>query len=82
MKLLTGVENMVPAGKHNLKVVIGTGTAVLQYEVDGEGFLDVPDTSVSASTGLSVDLPNCTVKTTLTGDAQVWLNLVARVDRA
>ena len=75
-QLLTGVETVRSAGTHNLKIVIGTGTAVLQYQVTTEGFLDVPNTSVSASTGVNVELPKCKVKAVLTGDAAVYISKV------
>jgi len=76
MKLTTAIEYQQAAGTYNYKVVIGTGTAVLNYQVEYEGFLEVPSTSVSASTGVSVELPSCRVTATLTGDAQVYLNRV------
>jgi len=72
-ELLTGVERANAKGDYNNKVVIGTGTAVLQYQVNNEGFNDVPNTSVSASTGVDIALPSCRIKAVLTGDAQVWL---------
>ena len=75
-QLLTGVEHVRSAGTHNFKVVIGTGTAVLQYQVTTEGFDDIPNTTLSASTGLTITLPKCKVKATLTGDAAVYISKV------
>jgi len=76
------LETAIPTGRsrgnHNFKVIIGTGTAVLQYSVENEAFGDVPNTTVSASTGLNVKLPACRVQAVLTGDAQAWITDVER----
>jgi hypothetical protein len=77
-KLASGQQESKGAGTYNIQVSIGTGTALLQYSTDGLSFVTIPDTSVSASTGLTLDLPSCAVKATLTGDAQMSINQVRR----
>lgn len=78
MANVTGVEQDVQSGFYNIQIEIGTGTAVLKYATDELGFIDVPDSSVSASTGISIDLPLCRLKATLTGDAVVSINEIRK----
>lgn len=77
-KLLTGVETSVSSGTHNIQVVIGTGTAKIQYSTDSLAFIDVPLSSVTASSGFDISLPSCSIKAVLTGDAELAINQVRR----
>jgi len=76
--LQTGVSTSMASGTHNVQVVIGTGTAKLQYSTDSLAFIDIPSSSVSASSGFDVSLPSCSIKAVLTGDATLAINQVSR----
>ncbi len=77
-KLENNVSTPIGAGTHNVQVVIGTGTALLQYSTDSLSFIEIPTTSVSASIGFELELPSCAVKAILTGDAELAINYVKR----
>lgn len=56
---------------------IGSGTATLQVSVDGRAFQDHPDLkSITNASGI-VLLPECQVKASLSGSADLVLELVA-----
>ncbi len=70
--LLTGVETQIRNAiqDYTVTIKIGTGTALVEYDVDGLGFQNlIAVTAVSDQ--LIATLPPCKVKATLTGDAQV-----------
>ena len=75
MKLLTATPVTVGSGIYNVSVAIGTGTAKLQYSVEGESFIDITDSSTN-TTPYNVELPNCQIQSIITGDSEVWLNTV------
>ncbi len=77
-KLLTGVEKSVGQGTYNLRIVSTSGDAKLQYKVADEAYGDIPDAVFTGATdtGLDLDLPSCFVKSTITGDGVVHLNLI------
>jgi hypothetical protein len=72
MLLLNGVEETVSRfDSYTLTVNAGTGTALVEYSVDGMGFQELmPLTSTDDNFELP-SLPACKIKATLTGDAQV-----------
>ena len=77
-KLLTAVPISFPAGRHNVKMVMTSGDARIQWAVDGVTFSDVPGTVKTADDGFSIDLPNCRIQSVITGDAVVDINKVSR----
>jgi hypothetical protein len=76
MQLLTATPVIVRAGEYNMYTAMSSGTSKLQYNIEGAGFIDIPDTSKTASEGINVTLPNCTVQSVLTGDATLYLNTI------
>ena len=75
--LETATPLAIGSGTYNLKYTMSSGTAKLQYSVDGEAFGDVPDTSKTSSTGITVLLPSCRVQSVLTGDAELRITKVS-----
>jgi hypothetical protein len=75
-QLEDSVELMWPGGESNLRYEITSGTAKLQYQVANEGFVDIPDTDKTASTGITVTLPGGRIQAVLTGDAQMWITRI------
>lgn len=76
MQLLTGVPRGLGRGTHTLTIRIGTGTAQLQYAVDGIAMEDVPDSTYTANADENKSLPECQVQVILTGDATAYIGLV------
>jgi hypothetical protein len=72
--LATGVETPTKRGLYILDVIIGTGTADVEISTDGQAFSPITDASFSASDQKQIQLPDCKIKATLTGDAVVTLN--------
>lgn len=70
-KLINGREVDAAKGTYVYIVEIATGSAKLQMKtVEMDAFLDVPDSSVTASTILKLDLPiSCIIKAVTTDDA-------------
>jgi len=64
------------SGTYNLKYVMASGDARLQWSVDNEDFTDVPDSVQTSTTGKTVDLPSCRVQSVLTGDATLAITKV------
>ena len=75
-KLLTDEPFRAAGGEHNIKMIMGTGTGKLQLQVADEAYVDVPDSSVSASDSYTIDIPACRIKAVLTGDAACYITRI------
>ncbi len=79
MELLTATPARMANGTYNVKMDMSSGDARLQWRVGKIiTFQDIPDTVKTASAGFTLDLPNCTVQSLITGDATVQISLVRR----
>ena len=78
MKLLTATPEVISAGTYNLKMIMTTGDARIQYEShsDGEGFTDSSESVKAADFEGTIKLPKGRVQSLITGDATVYLNLI------
>ena len=74
MKLATGVPINKPQGNYILTASIGAGTSLLEMSVDNGDFVEVPNSSLSASSIDKITLPTCKLRATLAGDAELWIN--------
>ena len=74
-ELFTGIEYRVSSGDYNIKVIT-TGTAVLQYRVLNESFTTITGVDYTSNADGTIELPSCTVKPTLTGDAVMYLTKI------
>ena len=76
MQLLTATPVTVRAGLYNIYTAMSSGTSKLQYNIEGAGFIDIPDTPKTQSAGIDLTLSNCSVQSILTGDATLYLNTI------
>ncbi len=76
MAILNGTEQTIQRGIYNIQVVIGGGTADIQYSTDELDFGTIDGANYTASGGDNYNLPRCKVKAVLTGDAQVSINRI------
>ena len=74
--LVTATPLPLGSGTYNLKYVMTSGDARLQWSVDNEDFEDVPDSVQTSTTGKTVELPSCRVQSLLTGDATLAITKV------
>lgn len=63
-------------GYKNVQMSITSGDVKLQYSTNGLPYVDVPDSTKTASTGFNVSLPTCDIKAIITGVAEVSVNKV------
>lgn len=63
-------------GRFAAQVTMSAGTADLQMALDGVTFQDISNASWSASGDAILELPRCTVRATLTGDATLNIKRV------
>lgn len=75
MQLLNGVVTKLESGNYVFNAVIGTGTAALEISLEGEAFTVLENSSLSASGNGFMQLPICSIRATLTGDALMYLKL-------
>ena len=78
MKLLTATPQPITPGYYNIKMDMSSGDARIQWKLEVDTFQDVPDSIKTASTGFTVQLPNCIVQSLITGDATVEITPVEK----
>ncbi len=71
MKLNNGAQTPLVKSNYIVVVHMTSGTAKLSIVVDDLPAVDLPDTNWATSTAVQVQLPNCQLIATTTGDAQV-----------
>ena len=60
-------------GDYLVTIVIGTGTAKLQYSNSSQAAQDIPSASWTASSSVLMSIPDGNITPVLTGDAQVFI---------
>jgi hypothetical protein len=76
-------EVEVLAGRYNLKFVSAgaAGTATVNFKTNNTGDVQglIPDVSLSgAADGGTLELPRCHVQAVITGDGQVFINVIEK----
>ncbi len=73
MQLLHNEEKTL-RGDFTVKMVMTTGDALLEMEIDDEGFDPIPDTTQESTTSFGLTgLGVCKVRAVITGDAIVYV---------
>ncbi|MCP4473496.1 MAG: hypothetical protein GY821_02785 [Gammaproteobacteria bacterium] len=73
MQLLHNVGREL-RGDFTVKMVMTTGNASLEMQIDGEGFHTIPDTTQTSTTSFDLTgLGVCDVRAVITGDATVHI---------
>ena len=73
---LTNEKTAQINGEYSYKVYMSSGSAKLQMRDGNESWTDIPDTSVTSSTGKIIKFAG-ELKAVLTGDAVVYLKEVS-----
>lgn len=69
MQLVHDTEYNIRSGTYVITAIVGTGDVTLQANVDGLGYINLPDGALAADDSSKWELPTCKFKVAITGTA-------------